>query len=203
MGQSPDQIRQEIDQKRADAAQKIDQIQSQVQDTSEQLKTQVNDTTAQVQETVQHVREQVQGTVEDSVETAKQAIENIDFQKYIQDYPLIAAGAAFFGGIVLGKVMSGGDNGGGGQQYQQSSGNYSQQSSGVGNGMRSAIQKSGLDDTISNAAAALMGQVTDQVKTTLDRSFPGFSDKLQTAQKSDGSIMDKAKAAVDPDSALR
>lgn len=199
MGQSPDQIRHDIDMKREEAAQKIDQIQSQVHDTSDQIKNQVHETSEQVQQTAQQVREQVQGTVEDTVETAKHAIETIDLQKHIQDYPLIAAGAAFFGGIMLGKLSS---SGGGNQQqhqYQPQSSNGSNQSGGAGANVRTAFQKSGLEDTISNASAALMGQVTDQLKATLDKSFPGFTDKLKTAQKSDGSVIDKAKAAVDPE----
>lgn len=202
MGQSSDQIRHEIDQKRNDAAAKIDQLQTQVQDTQEQLKTQVQDTAQQVQETVQNVREQVQGTVQDSVETAKQAVENIDWEKQVQERPLLAVGAAFFGGIVLGKLTSGGGGHHHSQSHLQQPPQYGQ-SGGVTDGVRSAFQKSGLDDTISNAAAALLGTVTDQVRTTLDRNFPGFTDKLQSAQHSDGSVIDKAKAAAQPEPAVR
>lgn len=203
MGQSSDEIRREIDQKRADAAKKIDRIQEQVQDTSDQLRNQVSDTTEQVQETVQHVREQVQGTVEDSVETAKQAIEDFDVQKYVQERPLVSVAAAFVGGIVLGKVMGGGGNGGhnGQHAYQAESSSPGQHSSGIGNSVRSAVHQSGIDDLISNAAAALFGQVADQARTTIDRSFPGFTDKLQSVQKQDGSVMDKAKAAAQPEHA--
>jgi hypothetical protein len=66
----------------------------------------------------------------------------------------------------------------------------------MADGVRSAIQKSGLDDTISNAAAAMMGSIADQLKSTLNQSFPGFVDKLQTAQKTDGTVIDKSKAAT-------
>ena len=46
---------------------------------------------------------------------------------------------------------------------------------------------------MSNAAAAMMGSVTEQIKGMLDQSFPGFSDKLDTAQNKQGSFTDKAR----------
>ena len=61
-------------------------------------------------------------------------------------------------------------------------------------GIRSAAQKSGLEDTVSNAAAAMMGSVTEQLKDMLDRSFPGFIEKLDTAQHQPGSLADKTRA---------
>jgi ElaB/YqjD/DUF883 family membrane-anchored ribosome-binding protein len=206
MGQSSDQIRQEIDQTRGNAADKIDQLQHQVENTSTQIRDQVQGTTEQVQETVQQVREQVQGTVEDTLHSAQKAVENVDLQKQVQERPLIAVGAAFIGGILLGKMTSGGNGHSGGHasypRFQPGeSGAYEQppSSGGMSDGLRSAIHKSGLEDTISNAAAAMMGTVTDQLKSTLNQNFPGFTDKLQSAQKTEGSIIDKSKAAVDPE----
>jgi hypothetical protein len=66
--------------------------------------------------------------------------------------------------------------------------------SSVVSGVRSAAQKSGLEDTIENAAAALMGSVTEQFKRSLDRTFPGFSEKLDTAEHQKGSFAQKARA---------
>jgi ElaB/YqjD/DUF883 family membrane-anchored ribosome-binding protein len=207
MGQSSDQIRQEIDQTRSNAADKIDQLQHQVENTSAQIRDQVQGTTEQVQETVQHVREQVQGAVEDSLHTAQKAVENVDLQKQVQERPLIAVGAAFIGGILLGKMTSGNGNGHSShaqhQQHDAGGSQRSQSSGGVSDGLRSAIHKSGIEDTISNAAAAMMGSVTDQLKSTLNQNFPGFVDKLQSAQKTEGSIIDKSKAVVEPEAAAR
>jgi|GEM_PF-2119136 len=206
MGQSSDAIRQEIDQKRADAASKIDQFQTQMEDTSEQLRNQVKEGAEQVQATAEHVREQVQGTVEDTVETAKQTIENIDFKQQVQQRPLLSVGAAFFGGMMLGKLTNGHDNGQHShssfqQPYQQqsASSHATHQSNGLVEGVRGAVQKSGIEDLISNATAALIGQVADQARTTIDRSFPGFSEKVQTVQQQDGSVIDKAKASMQPE----
>lgn len=182
MGQSADQIRQEIDQKRTDAADKIDQLQSQVQGTTDQVRD-------QVQESVEQVRDQVKGTVDDTIQQVKQSV---DFHKQIEERPLVVLGAAVLGGFFLGGMMGGG--GKGGNQSQQSSyGSSSSANHGsASSGMRTIIQKSGLEDTISNAGAALLGSVTDQLKSTLDRNFPGFADKLQTAQSKPGSFAEKA-----------
>lgn len=67
--------------------------------------------------------------------------------------------------------------------------------SGLGSSLRSAAQKSGLEDTISNAGAALIGSLTEQVKDMVDQNFPGFSDKLNSAQQQSGSFSDKANRA--------
>jgi ElaB/YqjD/DUF883 family membrane-anchored ribosome-binding protein len=213
MGQSPDEIRQEIDQKRNDAAEKIDQLQSQVQGTTTQMREQVQGTAEQVQETVQQVRQQVQGTVQDTVDTVKHSVEHFDLQQQVRQRPLVAVGAAFVGGIVLGKLTGGGhdDRGrhygdgsseyGRHQQYDASGAqrfSSSSSSGGMAEGLRHAIQKSGIDDTIANAAAAMMGSMVDQLRSALDQAFPGFTGKLQSAQKSEGSVVDKAKAAADP-----
>jgi ElaB/YqjD/DUF883 family membrane-anchored ribosome-binding protein len=213
MGQSSDQIRQEIDQKRNDASQKIDQLQTQVQDSTTQMREQVQGTAEQVQDTVQQVRHQVQGTVQDTVDTVKHSVEHFDLQAQVRQRPLAAVGAAFIGGMLLGKLTSGGHDGRGHaygagssdynrhQQYDASGAQRyasSQKPGGIAEGLRHAVQKSGIDGTISNAAAAMMGSMADQLRTTLDHTFPGFSDKLQSAQKSEGSVVDKAKATVDP-----
>jgi hypothetical protein len=97
----------------------------------------------------------------------------------------------------LGALLGGEDH----PRHQQSGSYSGANSSGGGadvsgmvNGIRSAAKKSGLEDTVSNAAAALMGSVTEQLKGMLDQSFPGFSEKLDTAQHRQGSFTDKAKA---------
>lgn len=175
MGQSSDQIREEIDQKRTDAASKIDTLKDQVQGNADQVR-------GQVEDTVDQVREGVQGTVEDTIQTVKQ---NIDLQQQMEERPLVALGAALLGGFVLGGLM-----GGGGQQ-SQSGGSAS--GGGAPSAIRGAVQKSGLEDTISNATAALMGNVTEQFKDTLDRNFPGFADKMSNAQRQPGTLSEKTQ----------
>lgn len=182
MGQSPDQIRQEIDQKRTDAADKIDQLQNQVQGTTEHVRD-------QVQESVEQVVDQVKGSVDETVQQVKQSM---DFQKQIEERPLVMLGVAMVGGFLLGGM--------GGGNHQQQTGHASTSShdqrfihGAAAGGIRTALQKSGLEETISNAAAALMGSVTDQLKGTLDRNFPGFADKMQTAHGKSGSFAEKAQ----------
>lgn len=196
MGQSTDQIRQEIDNNRQDAAQKIDQLQSQVLGTADEMR-------SNVQDTAEQMIGQVKGTVDETVETVKQ---NLDLRKQIEERPLMSLGVALIGGFLLGGLTSGG--GGHHQGGYQSGGQYgepqrqyssSHQSGGaMANGIRSAVQKTGIEDTISNAAAALLGSVTDQLKGTLDQNFPGFADKMTTAQKSPGDFSEKSREAQAP-----
>jgi hypothetical protein len=57
------------------------------------------------------------------------------------------------------------------------------------------MQKSGLDDTLSSATAALIASVTDQVKETLDRNFPGVTGMIQAAQDTPGGYAEKRREA--------
>ena len=200
MGESTDQIRQEIDQSRQSAADKVNQLQGQVQSTADSLRTNVQETTeglvGGVQDAAEQVREQVSGAVDDTIQAVK---ENVDLRQFIEERPLLALGAALVGGFVLGGLTSGGDDG----QHQYQGTSASARSSGssgsqLGSGLRAAIQKSGIEDTISSAAAAFVGNLGDQLKETLDRNMPGFADKMQSAQQTPGSFADKAREAQQP-----
>lgn len=194
MGKSSDQLREEIDRQRDDAGAKIDNLQQQVE-------SQIEGTREQVVDTAEQVRDEATAMVTDSVDAMKQNIENLDIERHVQERPLASVGAALLGGFILGAVLGGNDD------HHRQSGGYSAAGSMSGNqghsgpdmggmmhGIRSAAQKSGLEDTVSNAAAAMMGSVTEQIKGMLDQSFPGFSDKLDTAQNKQGSFTDKARA---------
>lgn len=194
MGQSSDQIRGEIDQKRSDAADKIDQLQNQVQGTAEDMRAEVQDTAEQVKDTAEQIIDGAKDTVEETVDTIK---EQMDLRRQIDERPLVVLGAALVGGFLLGGM--GGGNGGGHHDHDRHSNSSSMGSNGssgfVGTNLRSAFRQSGLDEMVENAGAAMLGSVTDQVKGMLDRNFPGMADKMQTAQRQRGSFADKAKAA--------
>ena len=183
MGKSSDQLREEIDHQREDAGATIDHLQQQGQD-------QIEGTREQVMESAEQVRDEAKAMVTDTVDSVKQSIEQLDIERHVQERPLMSLGAALVGGFILGGLMGGEDRG----QRHQSSGYSGEGSGGFTSGIRSAAQKSGLEDTVSNAAAALMGSVTDQLKGMLDQSFPGFSEKLDTAVHKQGSFTDKTKA---------
>jgi ElaB/YqjD/DUF883 family membrane-anchored ribosome-binding protein len=188
MGQSSDQIREEIDRTRDSAAGKIDQLQDQVRGTADEMR-------SQVQGTAQDVVDQVKGTVDHTIDTVK---ENMDLKQQIEQRPLLALGAALVGGFVLGGMMGGGgSHQQAGHRREFSSGTPVGESAGGAGamgGIRSAVQRSGLEETISNAAAAFMGNMTEQLKGTLDQNFPGFADKMKTAQERSGSFADKTRA---------
>lgn len=189
MGQSSDQLRQEIDQHRQDAERKINDLQGQVQGTAEDLR-------AQARGTAEDVREQVQGTVE---ETVHKVTENVDFEQFIQERPLVSLGAALVGGFVLGGLLGDGDGGGSSRAHDytgERGGIASHSSSGgssLGHSVRKMIRETGLEDTFNNAAAAMMGTVTEQLKQTMDRNMPGFATKMDEAKHTDGSVMDKSR----------
>ncbi len=189
MGQSSDELRQEIDMRRHDAERKINDLQDTVQGTADDLKTQARDT-------VDEVREQVQGTVEDTVH---KVTENVDLDRFIQERPLVSLGAALVGGFVLGGLLGDGE-GSGGSRPRQYSGDHAGSTShagsgggGLGHSVRKIIHDTGLEDTFNNAAAAMMGSVTEQLKQTMDRNMPGFATKMDEARHTDGSVMDKSR----------
>ncbi len=200
MGKSSDELRQEIDMHRADAERKINNLQGQIQGTADDLKSQaqgtVEDLRHQVEGTANDVLDQVQGTVEDTIQTVK---ENVDFEKFVQERPLVSLGAALIGGFVLGGILDGSSGGGGSSHSSTSSGSgsYSGSSgashSGISDSIRNIYKSSGLEDTVNNAAAAMMGSMTEQLKQTMDRNMPGFADKMDSAKRTEGSVMDKSR----------
>ena len=205
MGKSSDQLREEIDAQRSDAGAKIDDLQHQVQDQVEHAREQVTDTAS-------HVRDEAEAMMTDTVDSVKQTVEDFDLERMVQDRPLLSVGAAMLGGYMLGAMLGGGSDAGqnsnqyttarmgsstGSQarSYSDSHSGSHSSGAGIGQSLRSAAQKSGLEDTISNAGAALMGSVTEQLKGMMDKNFPGFSDKLDNARQQDGSFKEKARSA--------
>lgn len=195
MGETADQLRREVDQKRDDAAQKIDQIET------------------LVTETTQQVKDQVKGSVDQTTQKVK---DTFDFRRQVEERPLVALGAAVAGGFVLGGILGGGEQGGGrgggnfryveGQRVPSYQGNVvsSQQSrqmqGGGGGGLTSAIRNaaksSGFDDTLNTMAAAFMGTLTERMRSSVDKNFPGVMEKFQQLQGTEGSFTEKAQAAV-------
>jgi len=185
---------------RADAERKINNLQGQIQGTADDLKSQaqgtVEDLRHQVEGTANDVRDQVQGMVEDTIQTVK---ENVDFETFVQERPLVSLGAALIGGFVLGGILDGSSGGGGSSHSSTSSGSgsYSGSSgashSGISDSIRNIYKSSGLEDTVNNAAAAMMGSMTEQLKQTMDRNMPGFADKMDSAKRTEGSVMDKSR----------
>lgn len=201
MGQSSDELRQEIDMRRQDAERKINDLQQTVEGTAEDLKTQARDTVdevrGQVQNTVDEVRGQVQGTVE---ETMRTVTENVDIERFVQERPLVSLGAALIGGFVIGGLIGDGEDSGPSRSHGSSTGETGGVSThggsaggSLGHSVRKMIRDTGLEDTFNNAAAAMMGSFTEQLKQTMDRNMPGFATKMDQAKHTDGSVMDKAR----------
>ena len=166
MGETADQLREEVDQKREDAAQKTDQIQAMVEGTAQQVK-----------ETVQETTQQVKGV--------------FDLRKQIEERPLLALGAALAGGFVLGGILGGGDRDDRRTvryaESPRSAGGYSSSSQassgGVVETVRKAAKSSGLDDTVNAMVGAFVGSLADRVKAIGGQSFPGIAQKPEGGQR--------------------
>lgn len=135
MGQSADQLREEIDQKRDDASRKIDEIESRIESTTE------------------NVRDEVKQTAQDLTDQVK---ETLDVKSQIEERPLVAIGVGLVGGFLLGGM--GGDGG------SHSSRRGSSMQAGVMKSLRDTAKETGLNDTLAAAASALMGVATTQAK---------------------------------------
>jgi ElaB/YqjD/DUF883 family membrane-anchored ribosome-binding protein len=154
MGQTADQLRQEVDQKRDDAAQKIDQIQAKVDGATQQVK--------------------------DTVDDAKQQVKDaFDLRKQIEENPLLALGAALAGGFILGGVL--GDDDRDDHRYPRDDGGprtapYRPQSSssGVRDSIRKAAKSTGLEDTLNTMVASFMGALGDRVRAIGEEAFPNL-----------------------------
>ncbi len=122
MGQTADQLRQEIEHKRVDAAAKIDQIEAKVQDLPNLAKDTVRGTVDQsinqVKASVDQSLNEARTTVEEKVGQMKQ---QADVRGQIDQRPLVALGVAFGGGYLLGKVLGGDKSSQGGSAYQTDS----------------------------------------------------------------------------------
>lgn len=187
MGQSSDAIREEIDHYRQDATDKINQLEGQVQGTAEDLR-------SEAVSAASDVREQVNATVSDTVESVK---ENVNIEQMVRDRPLVSLGAALIAGFVAGGVIGGGDDRSGARSSTSSSSGFEPRSGSAGGGMgdtlRDMFRKSGLEETVSNATAALVGSVTDQFKQVVDQNVQGFSQKMEEAKHTQGSTLDKTR----------
>ena len=167
MGQTADQLRQEIEHKREDAAAKIDQLETRVQE----LPQMARDT---VDETMQKAKETVTGTVE----SVKQSVQNVDLRQQIEQRPLAALGAALVGGFLLGGVLGGGKDG----QHRGGS-----RQGGTRSGLRGAAKNAGLDDTLATMSGALLGMLGERLRSIVDESFPEFSEKMKQQGGQSGS----------------
>ena len=145
MSQSSDQIRRGIERDRQEAGEKVDELEQHLEDRADQLK-------QQAQDTVEHFRDEAGEMLHDTMDTVK---ENMDLQQQVQDHPLPAVAAALVGGFLLGSAMN--EGGGGGGQSGES----------FGSTILRTAEESGLVETAENLAAALVGSVTEQVRTTI------------------------------------
>ena len=155
MGETADQLRQQVDQKRDDASQKIDQIEQQVMGKAQEIEHKVSD-------------------------TAQQVKAKMDWRHQVEERPLLAVGAALIGGMLIGG-LTGKDDGRDSGPRATSSHATEHSRGGVTNAVRNAARESGLEDSIQNFASAAFGQLGTKMRDMTERTFPGMLDKVQGA----------------------
>jgi len=199
VGQSADQLRQEIAAKRNEAAVKIDQIEAKVQGIPQLARETVD-------ASIQQAKASVGGTVGEMAN-------KMDIRQQVEAKPMLALGAAIAGGWLLGKLLAGdGAKGGGAGGYRrdrdavrggtsmnvmhgasvgdgaatgaalQPAGGKSS-AGGVVETIRGAARESGLEDTLQAFTGALVATLTDQLRRTVDQSFPEFGAKLREQEQ--------------------
>ena len=137
-------------------------------------------------DTVTETVQQAKGAVTETVQQVKQ---NVDVRQQVEERPLVALGAALLGGFLLGGIVGSDKDGG-----QRGGGQYAGMSHGSStSGIRGAAKRSGLDDTLATMSGALMGMLTERLRSIVDQSFPEFSEKMrqhsgQGGQSSRGSF---------------
>jgi hypothetical protein len=113
-------------------------------------------------------------------ETTQQVKESLDWRRQVDEKPLMALGAAFVGGFVLGGVMGGDDD------HQKSSSHWqtSKNRGGLGGAIRNAAKSSGFEDSLSEMATGLFGSLSTRMKQVAGDTLPGIADKAQSGQSS-------------------
>jgi ElaB/YqjD/DUF883 family membrane-anchored ribosome-binding protein len=97
MGETTDQLREQVDQKRSDASDKISKIEEQVTNTAQQM-------------------------TDKATEAVDQVKSKMDWRQQVEERPLVMVGAAFVGGMLLGGVTGGGGKSSSGSTSTGSSG---------------------------------------------------------------------------------
>jgi len=212
VGQTADQLREEIVAKREEAAAKIDRIEAKVQQIPQIAR-----------ETVDASMLQARASVGEQV---NQMAQKFDLRQQVQERPLLALGAAMAGGWLLGKLTENNNpSPKRGYRYERDDRARSSQTplaaagaasygaaeaagltgeamrerrsaprqrvrsqtgaaSGIVDNLRDAARNAGLDDTLQAVTGALVATFTDQVRKTIDQNFPEFGQQLRDQEAS-------------------
>jgi len=227
VGQTADQLREEIAAKREDAAAKIDRIEAKVQQIPQIARETVD---ASVWQARASVGEQV-----------NQMAQKFDLRQQVQERPLFALGAALAGGWLLGKLTE--DNraaarrgyryeradrnragqtplAAAGATYEASAGanpsatsestrgqrtgvraqpprGQGKTAGGIVGSLQDAARNAGLDDTLTALTGALVATFTDQIRQTIDQNFPEFGRQLRDQEATARTERQRGAAAWD------
>jgi hypothetical protein len=166
MGQTGDQLRQELDQTREDASEKIDQIQERVEDATQKVKD-TFDVRMQIEE-----RPLVAAGVAIAGGFLLGSLMGGDNQRQRRENASQTPESQ--------RIYAG-------RQSHDAQG-------GVMGAIHNAAKSTGLDDTLNAMAASVVGALTDQLKSMASDAIPGFSQKFQHAQQTPGGFSEKTHA---------
>jgi hypothetical protein len=164
MGETGDQIRQELDQTRENASQKIDQIETRVEDATQKVKD-TFDIRLQIEE-----RPLIAAGVAIAGGFLIGSMIGGDNGDHRQSYQSDESRRTYSGG-----------------QSSKSQG-------GMMGAIHNAAKSAGLDDTLNAMAASAVGALTDQVKNFASDAMPGFAQKFDQAKQTPGGFSQKTHA---------
>jgi hypothetical protein len=136
-------------------------------------------TTGELRQAVDNKRDEAAQKI-DQIEqrvgdTTQQVKESLDWRKQVDDKPLVAFGAAFIGGMVLGGVLGGGGDHHQGQPSQPPQWQSATASAGFGGAIRKAAKRSGIEDSFNDMVSNLFGTISDRMKQMTSEKFPSIA----------------------------
>ncbi|HET8523548.1 MAG TPA: hypothetical protein VFL82_09950 [Thermomicrobiales bacterium] len=165
MGQTGDQLRQELDQTRENASQKIDEIQDRVEDATQKVKD-----TFDVRMQIEERPLIAAGVAVAGGFLLGSLMGGGDKQHHENAYQTPESRRMYAGA-----------------QSHESHG-------GMMGAIHNAAKSTGLDDTLNAMAASVVGALTDQLKNMASEAIPGFSQKFEQAQQTPGGFSQKTHA---------
>ncbi len=141
------------------------------------------------------------GKIEEQVTQSAEAVkESLDWRHQVENRPMLAVGAAFLGGMLLGGMTGGGsDDRPRTYSYIESEKQGGSMSAnpqgGIGSALRNAARTSGADEAFSSAAAAVLTTATQRFKDTIEETYPGFLERYENSKSANGGVAERIKAA--------
>jgi len=114
--------------------------------------------------------------------------ESLDWRRQVDEKPLVAAGVAFVGGMLLGGVFGGG-NGHDHQSKQPPQWQSAAAGGGLAGAIRKAAKSSGLEENFNQMTSSMMGMLSDRMKQITNEKFPSLTGDTDDKSNAGNSVM--------------